>query len=372
MSYKPRACCLIVFASFAVFFSGCTFLPIGKARKRTAAQKNQPQANEPPSVDEQRRVRDSQQAYAKLRKEPKALPQVPDIKGQTAEYATTVYSGVFYEALMNRDFELIDRAADEARASKEKSVAGVWKLEYIYRGLDKPYAATSDREWQRHLKLLKQWSKERPDSRTAKIALATSYFNFGWNARGHDYADKVSEENRKHFSERVDQARNLLVSMRAENPHHVCPKWYSLMLQIANCEGWPRKMYDDVFDYSVRYEPTWYEFYRQKAIYLLPKWNGEPGDLEAYANSYATRNDEDSARIYFLIMQCASAADKNERQKPLAHFAVFKQGFLDMQKTYGVTTLTTIIAFEKAALANDGAFAKEISQLQGQANVARK
>ena len=358
MSLKTRAFSLfVVFATLSVFMSGCTALHLGKARKRAADQKNTAQANESASEDEQRRIRDSQQAYATLRKNPKALPQIPDNKGEELEYAADVYSGIFYEALINRDFDLIDRAADEARESKEQTVAGVWKLERIYDGLEHPRVETSDSEWKRHIRLLREWMEKKPDSETAPVAVALSMFKFGWNARGHGYADAVSSDNRKLFFERVQLARNLLTSITAKTS---CPMWYSLMLQIALSENWDRKAYEELWEHAVEFEPTWYEYYRQKAIYLLPKWHGEPGDLDAYANSYATRPGDDNARIYFLIIQCASATDQTERQKPLAHFDVFKQGFTEMRKTHGVTRRTRGIAFEKAMLARDSAFAQEV------------
>src|SRR5215211_2271747 len=244
MSYKTRTSLLIVFALLSVFFSGCTFLPIGKARKTAAAQKNRAQANEPGPEEDPRRVGDSQQAYATLRANPKAVPQIPELKGASLEYATSVYSGIFHEALISRDFDLLERAAIEARESKEKTVAGVWKLERIYDGLEEPSGAASEHEWQRHLALLQQWSNKKPDSRTAKIALALGHFKFGWKARGHDYADKVTDENRDLFYKRIEQARNTLTSMRAED---VDPKWYSLMLQIALSENWDRGSYDELF-----------------------------------------------------------------------------------------------------------------------------
>jgi hypothetical protein len=357
MANKTRAGILVVFVILPLFFSGCTFLPIGKAWKRAAAQKNRPQASEPTSEEEQRRIRDSQQAYATLRANPKALPQIPDNNGEAREYAAEVYSGIFYEALINRDFDLIDRAADEARESKEQTLAGVWKLERIYDGLEHPRDKTSDAEWKRHSRLLREWMEKEPDSETAPVAVAASMFKFGWNARGHGYADSVSSESSKLFAERVALARNLLTSITARTS---CPMWYSLMLQIALSENWDREAYEELWEHAVQFEPTWYEYYRQKAIYLLPKWHGEPGDLDAYANSYATRPGDDNARIYFLIIQCASATDQSERQKPLAHYDVFKQGFSEMRKAHGVTRRTQGIAFEKAMLARDSAFAQEV------------
>lgn len=371
MSNKQRACLVIVFVSLSLLSSGCTLPQIGKARKRAAAQKNQQQAPESPSAEEQRRIRDSQQAYAQLRRDPKALPQIPDNEGEPAEYAAIVYSGIFYEALINRDFDLIDRAADEARESKELTVAGVWKLARIYDGLERPQADASDAAWERHIKLLQQWMEEHPDSDTAPVALAAAYFNFGWKARGNGYSNTVSDDDRKLFIERVGFARNFLTTITAKTS---CPMWYSLMLQIALSEGWDRESYEELFKHAVQFEPTWYEYYRQKAIYLLPKWHGEPGELDAYAHSYAARPGDENARIYFLIIQCASASDQAERQKPLAHYAVFKQGFNEMRKSHGVTRRTLGIAFEKAVLARDSAFAQEIAvNMNGKPDaVARK
>ena len=358
MSLKTRAfTLLVVFATLSVFMSGCTVLHLGKARKRAADQKNTPQVNEPASEEEQRRIRDSEQAYATLRENPEALPQIPDNKGDELEYAADVYSGIFYEALINRDFDLIDRAADEARESKEQTLAGVWKLERIYDGLQRPRVETSDAEWKRHIRLLREWMDKKPDSETAPVAVAASVFKFGWHARGHGYADSVTPENRQRFFEGIILAKGLLTSITDKTS---CPMWYSLMLQIALSENWDRQAYEELWEHAVQFEPTWYEYYRQKAIYLLPKWHGEPGDLDAYANSYATRPGDDNARIYFLIIQCASASDKNERQKPLAHYDVFKQGFSEMRKTHGVTRRTQGIAFEKAMLARDSAFAQEV------------
>lgn len=370
MSHKQRACCLLIlFVAVTASFSGCTHFPIRKLTKKDAAKKNGPGAGDA-SSDELRRVRDSEEAYAKLRENPKALPQIEPTNGQSLEYATLVYSGIFCEALKNRDFDLIDRAADEARESKEKTIGGVWKLERIYDGIDQPQHATTDAEWEQHAELLQEWMEENPDSDTAPVALAAYFFNFAWNARGNGYAGTVSEKSRDLFIERLGLARNFLATMSGKTS---CPKWYSLMLQIALSQNWEREDYDLLWENAVQYEPTWYEYYRQRAIYLLPKWHGEPGELDAYASSFATRKrDSESAKIYFMIIQCAGAADQNEKAKPVAHYEVFKRGFREVQQQYGATARGTSIAFEKAALAKDRTFAQELILASNQQPPARK
>ena len=316
-----------------------------------------------------RRLRDYVATYAQQKKQT-ALPAIVPIKGQTDDYALLIYSGIFYEALAHRDFDLLDRAADDARASKEKVSGGYWKLQKIYLGLERPFSATSDYEWKQHLELLKQWTAAKPNSLTARVALAQCYVTFAWRARGEGYANTVSQENWKRFYEGLQQAYRALVT-GATRGQQLCPKWYSVMQQIALGQGWERETYEKLFAEAVKNEPTWYDFYRQKLIYLLPQWHGNPGELGDYVNSFARdENATDGALLYFLINESAGLFDWNEKQKPAAHYAVMKKGFLELQKKYGATVRDTNWACYKALLANDRLFARELfGQLKDNADL---
>lgn len=318
---------------------------------------------------EYRRLRVYVAAYTEQKKQTE-LPAIVPTKDQTVDYAAAVYSGIFYEALTHRDFELIDRAADAARASKEKVAGGDWKLEKIYLGLEKPFTATSDYEWKQHLQLLKEWTMAKPNSVTAPVALAQCYVLFGWRARGGDYADKVSPENWKLFDERLREAYTVLATA-ADRGGKLCPAWFSVMQQIALGQGWKRETYDEIFAAAVKYEPTWYDYYRQKAIYLLPQWHGQPGELAEYVNSFAQdANSANSALLYFLMNESAGTYDWKEKQKPAANYDVLKKGFLELQKTHGASLRDTNWACYKALLANDRLFARELfAQLKDNADL---
>lgn len=313
-----------------------------------------------------RRLREYVAAYAQQKKRT-ALPAIVPIKDQTDDYATAVYSGIFYEALVHRDFDLLDRAADAARASKEKVAGGDWKLSKIYDGLEEPFAATSDYEWKQHLQLLKEWTTAKPNSLTAPVALAQCYVLFGWRARGGDYADKVSAENWKLFDERLREAYMVLMTA-ADRGRKLCPAWFSVMQQIALSKGWKRETYDEIFATAVKYEPTWYDYYRHKVIYLLPQWHGQPGELADYVNSFA--QDANGAMLYFLLTESAGSYDWKEKQKPATYYDVFKKGFLELQKKHGANLRDTNWACYKALLANDRSFARELfAQLKDNADL---
>ena len=318
---------------------------------------------------EYRRLRDYVAAYTQQKKQT-TLPAIVPIKDRTDDYAMLVYSGVFYEALTHRDFDLLDRAADAARASKEKVAGGFWRLEEIYIGLERPFTATSDYEWNQHLQLLKEWAKAKPNSLTAPVALAQTYVLFAWKARGGGMANTVSEESWKLFHERLHEAYAALAAA-ADRGQQLCPVWYSVMQQIALGESWPRELYERLFAKAVTRNPTFYDYYRQKVIYLLPQWHGNPGELAEYVDSVAqSENDANSSLLYFLINESVGMYDWSEKRKPAAHYDVLKRGFLNLQKTHGATLRDTNWACYKALLANDRPFAKELfTQLKDNADL---
>lgn len=302
--------------------------------------------------------RDALAGYVKLRKTQNATYQPAVATDADDEYATSVYEGMFSEALVHHDFDLIDKAANEARASKDRIPGGHWKLQLIYNGVDHPYISSSDYEWNQHIELLKQWAAQKPGSQTANMALATCYTKFAWDARGNGYAKEVSDNKWQLFNERMKLAKEVVLAAKTEP---LCPKWYVVMNEIAITKGWDKESFDKLFNEAVQHEPEWYEYYRQKATYLLPRWHGEPGELDAFVNSFAVNGSrKDSAMLYFLLTEHVGAVDPEEAKKTVAHYEVLKQGYFDLRKAYGVNARDTAWVFNKALQANDVALAKEV------------
>ena len=98
--------------------------------------------------------------------------------------------------LLNREFELLDRMADELRTTKAKFPGGAWKLHKFYWGLEGPADGdkASDEEWLRHIAILREWREANPASITAIVGLADALDSYGWKARGSGYAGTVSRE----------------------------------------------------------------------------------------------------------------------------------------------------------------------------------
>jgi hypothetical protein len=141
--------------------------------------------------------------------------------------------------LKEEKFVELDCLADHARSGKERLPGGLWKIHTLYQGLRQPVSypvhATQE-DWTHHLQRLHRWAKARPESITARIALALAYLDYAHDARGSGYADTVSESGWKLFKERTAEARRIL--KEASTLTTKCPEWYVAMQVVSVNQSW--------------------------------------------------------------------------------------------------------------------------------------
>ena len=176
-----------------------------------------------------------------------------------------------------RDFDKLDALAKSLRDSKECYADGQWKLFHFYNGLNFPSGAT-DSEWTKHLAILRDWIKAKPDSITARVALADGLIQYGWKARGTGYANTVTDENLKLLFQRLNEAVTVLNQAAALKEK--CPRWWAVMLAADLGLQVPRPKYDATFSAAIQAWPDYNSFYSVRANFLLPRWYGAEGELE--------------------------------------------------------------------------------------------
>ena len=186
--------------------------------------------------------------------------------------------------LVAEKFDDLDRMAAQLRSEKTRSPGGEWKLVYFYGALDKP--ELSDKDTLDHLAHLRHWIAQRPESITARVALATSLHRWAWEARGNGMANTVTAEGWRLFEERIQESLSVLKA--AANLHEQCPQWYSEMMVVGLAESWDAAQMKEIFEAGIQYEPGYFRLYKQYANYLLPKWDGKPGDASAFAKRRLT------------------------------------------------------------------------------------
>lgn len=234
-----------------------------------------------------------------------ALAQSPDVSASSAA-GTSEEPGLnqrqwvrqIESDLINEKFDDLDQMADQYRREKSRLPGGDWKLRIFYGILDAPQQ--TDKDSRDHLAHLEHWMQSRPKSVTARVALSTSLVRWAWVARGHGLANTVTPEGWRLFNERVKEAQTVLEGSANMDP--MCPQWYSQMMAVALTQGWDNNQMKALFDRAARAEPDYFYIYVQYANYLLPKWEGQPGDSAAFAKTSAdTLGGTPGDILYFQI-----------------------------------------------------------------------
>ena len=240
--------------------------------------------------------------------------------------------------LKEEKFVELDCLADHARSGKERLPGGLWKVHLLYLGLRQPvpYSVHATQEdWTELIQRLQQWVKARPESITARVALAFGYLDYADDARGSGYADTVSQSGWKLFAERTAEAKRILTE--ASKLAAKCPEWYVAMQMVSVNQSWPVPEARALFEEANKFEPEYYTYARDLAWYLLPKWSGEPGDTEMFAQEIADRIGGDKGDVLYFQVAAADYVICGCDNNPELSWDRIKRGFEASEKLYGVS-----------------------------------
>lgn len=208
-----------------------------------------------------------------------------------------------FEHLKSGDFAWLEENINRQRKKKERVQAGTWLLQASYSGLRFPDSNSTeftDEQWRAHFENLGKWKAAYPKSITARVATANSWIAYAWQARGGGNADTVSGKNFEVFDQRIGEARKELFEGR-DLPR--CPEWYTSRLVVARAQSADWKEYNRIYNEGADFEPTYYPMHREKATYLLPRWNGNKGDWARFADETSQKIGGDEGKImYFLLV----------------------------------------------------------------------
>jgi hypothetical protein len=278
------------------------------------------------------------QAGGKATSDPAKLPGV-DLAAKAAQDEADRYMAEVAAIFNNDKFNELDQMAAAARSSKSRLGGGAWKLHTLYSALTGPPEAVAkdDSAWEGMASKLQAWRSQKPESVTAQVALAGLYVNYAWKARGGDYADKIGNENWKLFGERLELAKNILAAAAAL--HQKCPEWFWQMQTVALGEGWSKEEVFDLFQHAIAFEPGYQYYYRAMARYLMPKWYGEEGDAEAFAEKVSSQvGGLDGGVIYYEIATELICDCGHEFPFSKLSWQKVRLGYADLEKLYGTSS----------------------------------
>jgi Domain of unknown function (DUF4034) len=272
-----------------------------------------------------------------------------------------VYSARIGKLLAQEEFAQLEKIAQKDRSERGHLIGGVWKIVAFYDGAAKPLVSgkPTDSDYKQQVARIKKWQARYPDSTTPRIALASVYLEYAFNARGTDLADKVSDAQWEDY--RGGTAEAMAVLLDASKLKEKDPTWYYAMLQVAHNDGWDKAHFRELFDQAIAFEPGFYHYYRKYANYILPQWYGEPGELLEFAEEISERTPEPNGSMaYFWIVSSLACYCQDEMQAlPEASYPKLKQGYKNVTRLFGTSNLNANRFAFMAATFKDQASAHE-------------
>jgi hypothetical protein len=296
---------------------------------------------------------------AKAKPSPCALTdaEVAGLSGDasTDVHAISMYSRTIYGLFKAEEFEQLDCLADSVRSHKETFPGGMWKIHAVYTDLGRPPLHPTQEDWVAHIQLVQRWVSTRPESITARIALATTYANYGEDARGPGLADTVSESGWKLLAERTAEAKQVLEE--ASTLAAKDPEWYVAMQQVALLQGWELAERQALLEKAVKFEPAYYYYYRMYGFSILPKWGGEDGEVANFLRKADDQIGGDAGDIvYFRVSGFLICGCPSDQQMKLS-WPRIQKGFAALEKQNGATPENWNLLAHMAVNFGDGAVA---------------
>jgi len=258
-------------------------------------------------------------------------------------------------------FETIDMIADQSRSAKKRFAGGFWAIRNIYMALSTPRRGSNagEAEWQLHGERLKKWIVQRPNSITARVALAEAYQSYGWKARGSGPAGSVTEDGWRLLHERLELSGKVLADAFALPMK--CPEWYLAMQTLLQKLDSSKEIQAAAFEKAVAFEPDYHYYYRIRAVSLEEKWGGEEGEMVAFAEKASDRVGGKKGDImYYQIahnINCNCGEDDNLHGMSWPRI---KRGYMALEEMYGVALINLNKICYMAAVGGDPLYANEL------------
>ena len=252
--------------------------------------------------------------------------------------------------LQSKQFARLDARAEHLVRTRARFPGGDWKSERLISALSCPrFQKVPDEDLRPKIAALQQWRHGRPASMTAAIALVYTDICYAWQARGDGYSDSVTPEGWRLLRERMDAAEGILLDVGARAPK--TPDWYRAMIDLGRINGWEPARVSALFQEAKKLEPRYLPTYDAMAMSLMPRWQGNEGAWERFADESADQlGGREGSVVYGDIAWRISRMYRGHDfyVENRVSWPRLRQGFIDREALYG-TNLRVLNAFCKLA-----------------------
>jgi len=266
------------------------------------------------------------------------------------------------KAYNNRGFDQLEQMAADLRKKKEVFDNGSWKIVQFYHAFE-CLDEEPESMWKLHDEIHRAWIEAKPASITANVSYADFLMDYAWYARGSGFADTVTKEGWRLFAQRLEAANAVLKKGRSLAEKD--PYWALVSLVVARGEDWDKKDIDALVEEATTTEPTFWEYDVERATSLLPRWHGEPGDWEQYAEQAAARPNGLGDETYARVILELDGYHENIFRESKASWPKTKAGLRKIREKYPRSISLLSGCALLGGLAQDREFAKEMFDALG-------
>ncbi len=247
------------------------------------------------------------------------------------ENEVAVYEFGALDLFRKNNFPELDRMAFDAIRTRARFGDGSWKIVSLYQALLLPPHSPGP-IWEAQEGVIAKWENAAPGSVNAKIAHVQFLNAYGWEARGDGPPSQVSPANLALFQARTAKAQEILQAAMAL-PVKSPMLWYA-GLTLALSRHWSINDTLGFFVEGKKAEPEFWYLDTSVALYLLPKWNGKPGDWEAFAAQEVERPGSLGSEGYARVVWSMKGYYRNVFKQTKANWAETKDGFQVLMQKY--------------------------------------
>lgn len=266
-----------------------------------------------------------------------------------------VMRGNFKQFLDESNFDSLEALEKTCRADKQESPSGYTALDIFYDSFNR--FARTEVEYKTLREKVGAWRNAKPNSEAATLAEAFLWLDYAWLARGHGYANTVSEQGWQRMRNRIETAKSLLDSIPKDKRN---ASWYVCMQRLAQNLQWSEEEHKALFEEATRKFPGYTYIYFRQAIDDLPRWGGSEELWVKLANGSSAkigglRGDALYARIVNLIVCDWGESDFSSVDRAKLH-----KGFEALRKLYPKNPSIDAIEVKLALAMNDRILARKI------------
>ncbi|MEP6822467.1 MAG: hypothetical protein ABI946_08965 [Chthoniobacterales bacterium] len=191
----------------------------------------------------------------------------------------TQFQTAVWQVFLREDFDMLEALSQDLQQSRERLNDGSWLSEAFFEAFHLGSRVSMKRYGETE-QIIAHWEQARPTSTVLQLIKARFHVDLAWRWRGAGYANTVTPEGWEGFRKELPMARQILETHPTAK---MFPEYFSIMQTIALGQNWKREQYERLFAEAIRIEPEYYDFYCNKAYFLLPRWHGRKGEWEEFA-----------------------------------------------------------------------------------------